>query len=196
MRLIVGLGNPGEKYLNTRHNLGFMILEKVAQKREAVFRLEPHFQARFADMGSLEDRIKLIQPQTFMNESGKAVAKIKNYWKVDSEDIWVIYDEADLDLGKVRVSLGGSSAGHKGVESIIQAIGEQFWRIRVGIGKSPKIPTEEWVLKKLTKNEITEREKIIDQTADLVLESLSKGIKEQTISNTNLREQLKGANHG
>lgn len=182
MRLIVGLGNPGEKFARTRHNLGFMILEKMAQKREVVFRLESHYESRFAEMGDLENRIKFVEPQTFMNESGRAVIKCKDYWKIDSEDIWVIHDDVDLEFGKVRVNLGGSSAGHKGIESIIKAIGEQFWRIRVGVGKSEKIPTEEWVLMKITKEESTKYEEIIDQISNYVLELLDKGIKEQTIN--------------
>ena len=182
MRLIVGLGNPGEKYERTRHNLGFMIVEEIAQKRGVVLRLEPIYKSRFGDMGTLDHRIKLVQPQTFMNESGRAIAKIKKYWKINSEDIWVIHDDVDLELGKVRVNLGGSSAGHKGVESIIETIGEQFWRIRVGVGKREEVDTEKWVLQKITKAEITKYEKIIDRTTDFVLEYLDKGINEKTIN--------------
>jgi PTH1 family peptidyl-tRNA hydrolase len=182
VRLIIGLGNPGEKYQKTRHNIGFMILEKIAQKRGAVFRLEPRYESRFADMGDLQNRIKLVEPQTFMNESGRAVRKCKDYWKIDSEDIWVIHDDVDLTLGKVRINLGGTSAGHKGVESIIQAIGEQFWRIRVGVGRSERISTEEWVLMNFAKSETKKLAEIIDTVSDFVLESLVEGIKEQTIN--------------
>lgn len=182
MRLIVGLGNPDDKYAGTRHNLGFMILEKMVQKRGVVFRLEQHYESKFAEMGDLDNRIKLVEPQTFMNESGRAVALCKNYWKVDSEDIWVIHDDVDLEFGKVRIQLSGSSAGHKGIESIINAIGEQFWRIRVGVGKSDQIQTEEWVLMNFEKAENERLVKIIDGVADSVLESLSTGIKEQTIN--------------
>ena len=182
MRLVVGLGNPGEKYLRTRHNIGFMILDKISQKRGIVFRLEPHYESRFAEMGDLEHRIKLVQPQTFMNESGRAVAKCKNYWKVDSEDIWVIYDDVDLEFGKVRVNLGGFSAGHKGITSIIEAIGENFWRIRVGVGKSDQIPTDDWVLMNFEKKDLKKLAEIIDEVTQYVLESLDKGIKEETFN--------------
>jgi len=195
MKLIVGLGNPEAKYQRTRHNIGFLVVEKVAEKRGVVFRLEPHYESRFArlpspeglvnggqaEMGELDNRIKLVEPQTFMNESGRAIAKIKNYWKVDSEDIWVIHDEVDLELGKVRIALDGSSAGHKGIQSIIDNIGEQFWRIRIGVGKIEKIPTEEWVLMNFSKNDQKKVSLIIDKVADYVLEFLSKEIKEQTI---------------
>ncbi len=185
MRLIVGLGNPGPKYEKTRHNIGFMILEKIAANRGVVlnaWRLEPHYESRFAEMGDLEDRIKLVEPQTFMNQSGRAVKSCKNYWKIDSEDIWVIHDDVDLEFGKVRISLGGTSAGHKGIQSIIEAIGGSFWRIRIGVGKSEQIPTDDWVLMNFKKSEAEKLSKIIDAVADFVLESLSKGLEEQTIN--------------
>lgn len=181
MRLIVGLGNPEEKYLHTRHNFGFMILEKVAQKRGVVFRLEPHYKSKFAELGDLENRIKLVKPQTFMNNSGEAIKLCKEYWKIDSEDIWVIHDDVDLEFGKIKITLGGSSAGHKGIQSIIDNIGESFWRIRVGIGKDEKIPTEDWVLMNFKKKDSEILQKIIDKVSDFVIESLSNNIKEETL---------------
>lgn len=194
MILIVGLGNPGKKYQNTRHNFGFMVLEKIAQKKEIVFRLEPTYKARFADyarlptpeavgnggQGNLDNRIKLVEPQEYMNNSGAVIKKIKDYWRVDDEDIWVVYDEVDLALGKIRITYDGSSAGHKGVQSIIDKIGKQFWRLRIGIGKNDSIPTEQWVLMDFSPKEKKVVAKVIDATADLVLSSLSSQIKEQT----------------
>lgn len=181
MRLIVGLGNPGEKYIGTRHNIGFMVLDKIAEMKNIVFRNEPMYDAKFAEMGELDNRIKLVEPQTFMNESGVAVQKAKSYWKVDSEDIWVVHDDVDLEFGVVKVKLGGSSAGHKGVQSIIDNIGSEFWRIRIGVGRSEQIPTEDWVLKNFEEDKKEKLVKTIDNIADFVLESLSKEIKEQTI---------------
>ncbi len=180
MRLIVGLGNPGEKYEKTRHNIGFLILQKIAEKRGVVFRLENMYEAKFAEIGELDGRIKLVEPQTFMNESGRAISKIKNYWKVDSEDIWVIHDDVDLEFGKVRINLDGSSAGHRGVQSIIDSIGEEFWRIRVGVGRSEEISTDEWVLKNFDEKD-GELDKVVDKVAEFVLESLSNEIEEQTL---------------
>ena len=180
MRLIIGLGNPGEQYQKTRHNLGFLVVKKIAQKKEIVFRLESMYEAKFAEMGKLDNRIKLVQPQTFMNESGRAVGKIKNYYKVDSEDIWVIHDDVDLELGKIRISLGGTSAGHKGIQSIIDHLGPEFWRVRVGVGRDEKIPTEAWVLKNFDNPKIVAD--IVDKVADLVLNLLSNKIQEQTIN--------------
>lgn len=180
MKLVVGLGNPGEKYTKNRHNIGFLVVEKMAQKKEITFRLESMYDSRYAELRSLDNRIKLVEPQTFMNESGRAVEMTKNFWKVDSEDIWVIHDEVDLEEGKIRIQLGGSSAGHKGVQSIIDHIGDQFWRIRIGVGKDEKIPTESWVLMNFTDGQ--RLAEIVDKVADFVLESLGKEIKEQTIN--------------
>lgn len=182
MILIIGLGNPGDKYQKTRHNLGFMVLEKIAKIKEIFFRLEPDFKARFADMGNWENRIKLVQPQNYMNQSGPVIKNIKNFYKIDSEDIWVIYDEVDLDLGKVRICLGGSSAGHKGAQSIIDSIGDDFWRIRIGIGRNLNFPTEKWVLENFSPSEEQHKALIIDKTAQFLLNSISQGLKEQTIN--------------
>lgn len=179
MKIIVGLGNPGEKYEQTRHNIGFMIVRKIAEKNGISFRDDALYDSRTADMGEFNDKIKLVQPQTFMNESGLAVQKIKHYWKVDTEDMWVIHDDVDLKFGKVKIQLGGSSAGHKGVQSIIDHLDEGFWRIRVGVDKSDKIPTDRWVLSKFEDNNLLERN--IDIIAENVVESLRNGIKEQTI---------------
>lgn len=181
MILIVGLGNPGTKYENTRHNVGFMVTEKIAKIREAVFRLEPIYKSRFADTGCIEHRVKIVQPQTFMNESGESIAKIKNFYKIESVDIWVIYDDVDLELGKIRVSFNGSSAGHKGIQSIIDKIGEEFWRVRIGIGKNVKVPTEKWVLQNFNPAQQVIIARAIDKTADLIIKSLSRDLKEETI---------------
>ena len=171
MKLIVGLGNPGEKFEKTRHNVGFMVEDKIASEKDVIFRMENERQAQEADFNVGEDRIKLAKPQTFMNNSGEAVSKLKNYYKLDTEDIWVIHDDVDLELGKIRVSLGGSSAGHKGIQSIIDQLGtEQFWRVRVGVGRSDQIPTEEWVL--MNFEDRAKIDSIVNQTADIIFKAL------------------------
>lgn len=182
MRLIIGLGNPGKKYENTRHNLGFIILEKIAQKKGMVFKLKSDLEIELAESKGL----KLAKSQTFMNESGRAVLKIKNYFKIAPEDIWIVYDEVDLEPGTVRINFGGTSAGHKGVESVIANIGGQFWRVRVGIGKSESLPTDKWILERFSEIEKQRLNYIIDTTADYVISSLGKGIKEDTIRITNI----------
>jgi len=179
MKLVIGLGNPGERYANTRHNIGFLVVDKIAAQTGVVMRLENQYKAEKGDFGDLEDRNMLAKPQTFMNNSGEAVSLMKNYYKIDSEDLIVIHDDVDLPVGAIRVVLGGSSAGHKGVQSIIDNIGtDQFWRVRVGVGRSDMIATEDYVLQKFT----TDMAKIIDETADFVIELLNKKeINNQTL---------------
>ncbi|MFA6492991.1 MAG: aminoacyl-tRNA hydrolase [Patescibacteria group bacterium] len=181
MKLIVGLGNPGKNYEKTRHNFGFMILEKIVQKKGLIFASQTDFEARITEL-NIDGKAKLVLPQTFMNDSGRSVQKIKNYFKINLENVWVISDDVDLELGKIRISFSGSSAGHKGVQSIIDNIGQEFWRIRVGVGKHEKVPTEKWVLENFSKNESEIVDKIVDKVADLVLESLSNNLKEETIN--------------
>lgn len=181
MRLIIGLGNPTEKYQNTRHNVGFMVLEKIIQKKGLTFSLQSEFESKIAEL-DIDGKAKLVQPQTYMNNSGRAVIKIKNYFKINSENIWVISDDVDLELGKIRIGLGGSSAGHKGVQSIIDNIGQNFWRLRVGVGKNDKIPTEKWVLENFSKKEFEIISQVVDSVTDLMLKSLSSNLKEETIN--------------
>lgn len=144
MKLIVGLGNPGSKHEKTRHNLGFMVIDAFFKNYATPkddFREEKKFQAEIAEItwqpkkGKVE-KIILIKPLTFMNASGISVSQIANFYKISPNDIWVIHDEIDLPLGSMKIRLGGSSAGHKGVESIIEKVkSEKFWRFRLGIGK-------------------------------------------------------------
>jgi peptidyl-tRNA hydrolase, PTH1 family len=142
MKLIVGLGNPGEKYEATRHNLGFVILDHFLKNLEPVdgkdFREEKKFKSDIVEFEWEEEgRVILAKPRTYMNNSGMAVSLLSSFYKFDPADIWVVYDELDLPLGTMKIRMGGSAAGHKGVESIIEALGnDKFWRFRMGIGVS------------------------------------------------------------
>jgi PTH1 family peptidyl-tRNA hydrolase len=198
MRLIVGLGNPGEKYKNTRHNVGFMVLDTIQkigikEKNIIAYRLENRYEALITQAEvDKNNKIIFAKPQTYMNLSGNAVKKIKNYYKIEDEDIFVVCDDLNLNLGTVRVRNGGSDGGHNGLKSIISQIGEKFWRIRVGVGSSDltnsqsdlgkvNIDLEKFVLEKFP---ITEQKKInmiVDKTANYVLESISWGIKDTTL---------------
>jgi PTH1 family peptidyl-tRNA hydrolase len=133
MKLIVGLGNPGEKYQNTRHNLGFNVLEDLRKKLKAPeWTLEKKFKA---EVSKLDSEIILVRPQTFMNNSGLAVSPLKNFYKVSDQDVVIVHDELDLPVGHIKVRLGGAAAGHHGVESIINSLGtDKFIRVRLGIG--------------------------------------------------------------
>lgn len=152
MKLIVGLGNPGEKYEKTRHNLGFMVAEKFlkdyasventvwtnAQKLKSDIALLD-WQRRSAGSGQAKEerleRVVLAKPKTFMNNSGMAVRLIADFYKIQPEDIWVAYDDLDLPVGSMKIRLGGAAGGHHGVESILAHLPtDKFWRFRFGIG--------------------------------------------------------------
>lgn len=187
MRLIVGLGNPGKKYQKTRHNLGFRVLDEMVKKKKLLpFRLENQFQAEITQTGGIgESRIILAKPQTYMNNSGQAVSKLLNYYKIGIDDLVVICDDLDLELGSIRLRNEGSSGGHKGLESIIQEIGDsRFARVRMGIGsnKEEGISSEKYVLQKFNPEEKKIIQKVIDKTAKIVINLIDRGeIKEETI---------------
>lgn len=133
MRLVVGLGNPGPKYEANRHNVGFMAVDEIV-RRHSFGPYRHRFQALFAE-GVVEGvRLFALEPMTFMNESGRAVGEAMRFYKIEPREVLVIHDEIDLASGKVRVKLGGGSAGHNGLRSIDAHIGPDYWRLRIGIG--------------------------------------------------------------
>lgn len=190
MILIVGLGNPGKKYEGTRHNVGFMVLDKLAEDLGAAFEYSDKFQAEIAQTTLTfkgrtgRTRLVLAKPQTYMNLSGSAVAKILNFYKLRPEDqLWVVHDDLDIKLGTTRIRLNGSSAGQKGIESIINSLGtNEFIRFRVGIRPTDgqKESAENFVLKKFAKEE---RRIIEDKVANIVstiITAIDKGINPTT----------------
>lgn len=146
MKLIVGLGNPGGKYEATRHNLGFVVLDHFLKDFEPVRRKDWENSIKFkSDIAQIEwqpkegnlQKVILCKPQTYMNNSGMAVQLIASFYKVQPSDIWIIHDDFDLPMGSMKIRLGGASAGHHGVESIIATLGtDKFWRFRLGTGES------------------------------------------------------------
>lgn len=152
--LFVGLGNPGTKYESTRHNVGFSFIDSYSRQTQSS--LEDYkFDSYYGSILKNDVRIHLLKPQTFMNESGVAVKKAKNFYKIDNDKTIIIYDDLDLELGQVKIKLSGSSGGHNGISSIIEKIGSNdFPRIRIGIGKpKEKSMTNKYVLSKFTKKE-------------------------------------------
>lgn len=144
MKLIVGLGNPGEKYENTRHNIGFETLDYLLKKyeplKESVWEENKKTKSEIKKVTICKTPTLLAKPLTYMNNSGMAVSLLLQYFKIDTNDLIVINDELDLPLGKLQIRFGGGSAGHKGIESIINSIStDQFLRIRMGIGHPRKI---------------------------------------------------------
>ena len=149
MKLIVGLGNPGAKYEKTRHNTGFMVLEKFLKDFESakntVWTKEDKFKSDIARIEWQPLHGKLIQvilakPKVYMNNSGMVVRLITSYYKLLTSDIWIIHDDIDLPLGSMKIRLGGSAAGHHGVESIIGSLkNDKFWRFRMGVGENREL---------------------------------------------------------
>ena len=148
MKMIVGLGNPGKQYERTRHNSGFMAIDKVAEKLNLNIDKK-----EFAALTAKNNQVILVKPQTYMNNSGEAVSQIMKYYHIDINDLLIIYDDLDLKYGKLRLRLKGSSGGHNGIKSIINYIhSENFKRIRIGIEKNPLIETADYVLGKVEKD--------------------------------------------
>lgn len=154
--LIVGLGNPGEEYARTRHNVGFMCLDDFAAKNDFqpwVAKKDLKCELSQATLG--DTRVLLVKPQTFMNLSGEAVQAVQHFYKLTNQQTVVVHDEIDVNFGSIRVRVGGSSAGNNGIKSISQHIGEDYARVRVGIGpKQPKqMDTADFVLQDFSKAE-------------------------------------------
>jgi peptidyl-tRNA hydrolase, PTH1 family len=177
MKLIVGLGNPGEKYQNSRHNLGFMVLDEFAKKVLPLAKTKWETNKKFNSQFIIFNlQFILVKPQTMVNASGYALAGIANFYKVKAEDIWVVHDDIDLPLGKIKIRLGGAAAGHHGVESIIQQIGtDKFFRFRLGIGhpgrNNDKL-VKKYVLQKFDSHEIGEVKQVIKKVTQALREAL------------------------
>ncbi len=172
MLLIIGLGNPGTQYTNTRHNVGFLILDELSKRIKISLRLKQTLEAEVAEGEMNGKKIVLCKPQTFMNTSGRSVQKIIKKYSAKPENILVVYDDADLAFGDVRMKPCGSSAGHKGMQSIIDLFpsGTSISRIRIGIGRPdhPDTPLDEFVLQKWTQKEKEQLPKVIDQTISII----------------------------
>ena len=185
MILIVGLGNPGRKFQKTRHNLGFRVVEAFFKKNRdrhnfSNFKLKKKFNAEISERKFNDKKIILTKPQTFMNLSGRAVKKITNNLQLTTNNLWVVHDDIDIPLGKIRISIGRGAAGHKGVESIIKELGtKNFVRFRVGIqpktGK-PKNP-EKFVLQKFNKEEEGLIKEVIQKIIEAIEMTIIKGLE-------------------
>lgn len=187
MKIIVGLGNPEKKYQGTRHNAGFMFVDKLAEEmnvetaaklgtllskeKRPQFETSKKFTAEIAEVTRKGEKIILVKPQTFMNLSGKAVSMMMSYYKISANDLVVISDDIDLPVGQARIRHDGSSGGQKGLQNIIDTLGlDNFLRIRIGIqssrdDKSNQIETADFVLSKFSKKE----EVIVDEMIDLII---------------------------
>jgi PTH1 family peptidyl-tRNA hydrolase len=168
MLLFVGLGNPGERYASNRHNIGFMAVQAIA-KRYGIAPWRRKFQGVAVEGAIGAEKVLLLLPGTFMNESGRAVAEAANFYKLDAGHVVVFHDEAELTPGKVRLKLGGGNAGHNGLRSITEHIGNDYHRVRLGIGHpGNKDMMESHVLQDFAKSERPWVEALCDIVADNV----------------------------
>ncbi len=174
MKLIIGLGNPGRKYSQTRHNVGWLVLDALAEKEKWQENKRSKFYYLTKEINNQE--VVLVKPTTFMNQSGLAMAYLKKKNpKLKLADIMVVHDDKDLDFGRIKLAKNSSSAGHKGVESIINALGSQdFTRVRVGVKNEllNKMETDKFVLSKFNREERKELKNIIEKTAELIKENI------------------------
>ncbi len=195
MKLIVGLGNPGEKYEKTRHNLGFMVIEKFLKDFESVgntvWENSSKFKSEIAQIewqpghGDLE-KVIIAKPKTYMNNSGLAVSLLTTYYKILSPDVWVVHDDIDLPLGSMKIRFGGAAGGHHGVESIISLLTtDKFWRFRMGTGernlkfevRSSKLKNvEDFVLSSFTSSEKGKIKELIKRGSNAIQTSLEEGL--------------------
>jgi len=180
MKLIVGLGNPGKKYENTRHNLGFMLLDELARQEGFSFADSTKFQGIFAQTPHPEQKkIFYLKPQTYMNLSGESVAPLATFYKIAPEDILVIHDDLDLPLGTARLARSGSAGGHNGIKSIISCLGtKDFHRLKLGIGRPKHVKQEvvDHVLERFSKEDKLTVDEVIAHCLKLVPNYITNGI--------------------
>ena len=169
MKLIVGLGNPGREYVNTRHNAGFYVLEKLAHTLSADIS-ERKYNGLYTKVRIGDERAILLEPQTYMNRSGESVRAFMDYFKIESSDVFVIYDDVNLEPGNLRIRLKGSAGGHNGIKSLIAHMGtSDFPRIKIGGGEKPaRMDLADHVLGRFSE---TDR-KLLDEAADNAIEAL------------------------
>jgi len=172
MKIVIGLGNPGKKYEKTRHNIGFIAVDNLRKKMNISDEREK-FQALVSEKNIDGEKVIFFKPQTFMNLSGNSVIEIVNFYKLDpKKDIIVIYDDMDLSFGDIRIREKGSSGGHNGIKSIISHIGEEFIRIKCGIGAKEKDAVEH-VLGEFNQTEQKDLDEILEKINNCVIEMLS-----------------------
>ncbi|MDQ1284572.1 MAG: peptidyl-tRNA hydrolase, family [Patescibacteria group bacterium] len=195
MKLIIGLGNPGNKYKFSRHNAGFLALDKIKEKYGFPdFKLNKDFKAEISEENIRGNKILLAKPQTFMNNSGEATRKIADFYKIAPDNIVVIHDDLDIELGNCKIATDSRSAGHNGVQNIIDILGTQkFKRIRIGIGKfpaekaacpisghpprveerpSPRVEAGDYVLGNFTEEELKKIEKVFENVLEEIKDFL------------------------
>lgn len=174
--LIVGLGNPGKQYEKTKHNIGFIVVDRIASE----FRLQYKggFEADYTVSNIEGKRVYIAKPQTYMNLSGKAVSEIKNYFDIENNSIIVVHDDLDIEFGKIKIKVGGSSGGHNGINSIISCLGsDSFIRVKMGIGKPLDKNISHYVLSEFSLEEKSLLPQFIDLGFLAIMEIIKSDVK-------------------
>lgn len=175
MKLVVGLGNPGKEYKNTRHNTGFMILDNYLGKVNWKTKMENYYYMEEVN----GEQIMYIKPLTYMNLSGLAVSKIVNFYKIDMKDILVIQDDLDMEIGSYKIKRNSSSGGHNGIKSIISELNsEEFGRLKIGIGKSIQISSDKYVLGKFSTDELNKINENMDTFRNIIKTFIDNSIED------------------
>ena len=177
MKMIVGLGNPGKEYENTRHNIGFMILDEYARKYN-ITSFKNKFNGLYAKVYRNGEYFILLKPLSYMNLSGTVIKRYASFFKIKSEDILVIHDDLDLPVGKIKVKFKGSSGGHNGIQNIIDNLKtEIFPHFKIGIDRSENIPFKDYVVGKFSKNDLEKINKIYGFSSDVIDDFLDTNIE-------------------
>ncbi len=188
MKIIAGLGNPGDQYRMTRHNMGFLVLDALADDAGIAIQ-KKKFEALLGDGRLGEHRLLLVKPQTFMNLSGQSLRQVIDFYQKTAEDLIVVHDDLDLPFGTVRIKVGGGDGGHKGIRSIMDHLGGAFTRVRLGIGKPPfKDDTEHYVLQAFPKADLEVLAGVVRNACEAVREILDAGTR-SAMNHFNTRER-------
>lgn len=191
--IIAGLGNPGDRYSGTRHNVGFMVVDAFA-KRYNCAATQDRWEAHSSRVPLFGRKVCLVKPQTYMNLSGKAVVRFVDFYKVPLQSLLVVHDDIDMRLGRIKLVFDGGHGGHKGISSLVQSLGaKDFYRIKIGIGRPgedgvhPGIPVEDYVLSRFSQEEMT----VIDDRISSVLQGIDGFLQGDVEGAMNLLNGLK-----
>jgi PTH1 family peptidyl-tRNA hydrolase len=175
MYIIAGLGNPGKEYASSRHNAGYMAVEYLAKKLNTKLN-KLKFNSVYGDTSINGEKVMLVKPVTYMNKSGIAIAEIVKFYKISTSRLIVIYDDIDIPLGVLRIRPSGSAGTHNGMKSIVESVGSEFPRIRIGIGRNEEMDLADFVLQKFSRNEKDIVTPIIEKAAEAAVEIIENGI--------------------
>jgi PTH1 family peptidyl-tRNA hydrolase len=179
--LVVGLGNPGREHARNRHNAGWMVVDELARRHGGSWRGK--FSGQMAEVRVGDERVALLKPETYMNESGRSVGPAAAFFKLEPDEVLVVHDEGDFDLGRLELKVGGGLAGHNGLRSIAQQLGTQdFLRLRIGVGRPERgdpRPLSDWVLADFRADE--DPEALVGRAADAVETLVAEGVERAQI---------------